>query len=485
MKRMDHHTIVVFLLLLVESISTQDQSNIANNVLLNSTVHNDDILLSAENRTQLLFQRNDLQKLPGASNQVQPEFRYDEASFAVTELARKIGHVLGQQSNAGIFSPVSIACALSLLLLGSNSNTKEELSAAMGFNIQRLNDIHRQYGYLLGNLASRGPDKYPIPWRPNDQCSVEYSEEEQIEYQIINLANAIFVRNGLPLNQRYVDLATAIYNSSIQSLNFETDSRKAAASINYWASQNTFGKINRIVSENISPDTQMIVANALYFKGIWKNSFEVGNTMPKMFYPNGYESPETAKEVLTMLSYGCYPFYDGTDEFDAKVIGLPYQGEKTALYIIMPNNSTRKVLQKFQRNLDAAKIGTMVSRMTVKESLVQIPKMKISNTLNLRDVLQQLNVRGIFNPVTSNLSSMLKSKDNHQQPPLFASEIIHKVELDINEQGTEGGAVTASTVFRRVPAVKMKIDRPFLMMLGHDDTRLPLFYGSVFDPVAQ
>ncbi|XP_055598574.1 serine protease inhibitor 28Dc-like [Uranotaenia lowii] len=448
---------------------------------------------SGQQKPQQIPQGNSISKVPNApspppsQNQGQQEFRYDDASFAVTELARRIGEVLGQQSNAGIFSPVSIACALSLLLLGSNGATKEELSQAMGFNVQRLNEIHRQYGHLLNNLASTSPDKYPITWRRNDRCS-EDDEEDEIEKQVINLANAIFVRHDLNINPRFVDLSNNIYNSSLVPLNFAENPQQAAADINHWASQKTFGKINQIVSEYLNPDTQMIVANALYFKGLWKNTFEVQATSLKKFFPNGYDRPESAKEIPSMLAIGCYPFYDGTDDFNAKIIGLPYQGEKTALYIIVPNNSNRQVLLNFQRNLDAAKIGTMVSRMAVKKALIQIPKMKISNTLNLRDVLQQMNVRNIFSPVSSDLSPMLSSskkgpkQPQNQQQRLFASEIVHKVELDINEKGTEGGAITASTIFRSLPSVQMRIDTPFLMLLGHDETRLPLFYGTVFDP---
>ncbi|KAL9705716.1 hypothetical protein quinque_009234 [Culex quinquefasciatus] len=404
-----------------------------------------------------------------------PQFQYDTASFAVTELARRIGTVLGQQSNAAVFSPVSIACALSLLLLGADNQTKRELQSVLNFNLNELDikGVHRQYGRLLRELALTSPDTYPIPWRVNDRCSDDDDEEFAPEPQLIHLANALFVKDGLQ-----------------QSANY----------INQWASDNTYGKINQIVSNYISPETQMIVANALYFKGLWKEMFEKQATTFRKFYPDGHANPSTAKEIPTMAVIGCYPYYDSV-EHDAKIVGLPYQGDKTALYIMIPNNSSRSRLQHFQRNLNAQKIGQMVAQMTVRKALVQIPKMKISNTINLRDVLQKLNLHSLFNPATSDLSKMLKpfgpspdpyypdrvvfSDSQQQSQPqqrLYASEIIHKVELEINEKGTEGGAVTASTIFRSLPSVQMRIDTPFLMMIGHDNTRLPLFYGSIYDP---
>lgn len=427
-------------------------------------------------------------KVPPPS-QGQPQFQYDAASFAVTDLARRIGTVLGQQSNAAVFSPVSIACALSLLLLAANKNTKRELLQLLSFDEQLRNSIHHQYGRMLKEVASSMPDAYPIPWRQTDRCT-EYDDDEfQPEIQVIHLANAIFVRRDLPLNGRYVELSRSFYNSSVNQMDFANNPQQSASSINQWASDNTFGKINEIVSNYINTDTQMIVANALYFKGLWKEVFEKQATNYKKFYPDGYANPSTAKDVLSMAVIGCFPYYDAA-QFDAKIVGLPYQGDKTALYIIIPNNSSRAKLQRFQSTLTGKQIGEMVVKMTVRKALIQLPKMKISNTINLRDVLQKLNLRTIFSPSNSDLSGMLEQFDRNNngvrndavRQRLYASEIIHKVELEINEKGTEGGAVTASTIFRSLPSVTVRIDTPFLMLLGHDATRLPLFYGSIYDP---
>lgn len=354
----------------------------------------------------------------------------------------------------------------------------------LNFNLneQDQNAIHRQYGRMLQEIASTGPDAYPIPWRQSDRCSDEDDDDYRQENQITHLANAIFVQNDLKIDNNFIRWSKTFYNSSITNLDFANNPQRSAFQINRWANDNTFGKINQIVANSISPDTQMIVANALYFKGLWKEMFEKQATGYKKFYPDGHAYPSTAKDVLTMAVIGCFPYLDSV-QYDARIVGLPYQGDKTVLYIIIPNNSSRQRLQQFQQGLTAQHIGEMVSQMTVRKALIQIPKMKISNTINLRDVLQKLRLRTIFSPSTSNLSAMLDSNaGNSNRQRLFASEIIHKVELDINEIGTEGGAITASTIFRSLPSVQIRVDTPFHMLLGHDDTRLPLFYGSIYDP---
>lgn len=70
-----------------------------------------------------------------------------------------------------------------------------------------------------------------------------------------------------------------------------------------------------------------------------------------------------------------------------------------------------------------------------------------------------------------------------QNPGLFADEIIHKIDLTINEKGTEGGAVTYTTAVRTANVI-FRADTPFMFLIRHDDTKLPLFYGSVFEPTS-
>lgn len=69
-----------------------------------------------------------------------------------------------------------------------------------------------------------------------------------------------------------------------------------------------------------------------------------------------------------------------------------------------------------------------------------------------------------------------------QNPGLFATEILHKVDLTINEKGTEGGAATITTLYRTGTDVVFRVETPFIFIVRHDDTKLPLFYGTVIEP---
>lgn len=74
------------------------------------------------------------------------------------------------------------------------------------------------------------------------------------------------------------------------------------------------------------------------------------------------------------------------------------------------------------------------------------------------------------------------SQSGGQNPGLFATEILHKVDLTVNEKGTEGGAATITTLYRTGADVVFRVETPFIFIVRHDDTKLPLFYGTVVEP---
>lgn len=87
-----------------------------------------------------------------------------------------------------------------------------------------------------------------------------------------------------------------------------------------------------------------------------------------------------------------------------------------------------------------------------------------------------------FMPFTAERLDMIRHMKGLKNPMLFAEEVIHKVDLTVNEKGTEGGAATAITLNRSGTNVVFRVDTPFMFLIRHDPTHVPLFYGVVFEP---
>lgn len=76
----------------------------------------------------------------------------------------------------------------------------------------------------------------------------------------------------------------------------------------------------------------------------------------------------------------------------------------------------------------------------------------------------------------------LRNSPNLANPGLFASDVIHKVEIDITETGTVAAAATGVILQRNGDQKRLIANRPFLFFVRHDPTRLILFWGTVNKP---
>ena len=70
--------------------------------------------------------------------------------------------------------------------------------------------------------------------------------------------------------------------------------------------------------------------------------------------------------------------------------------------------------------------------------------------------------------------------------PLFVSDVVQKVYVKVDEQGTEAAAVTAMYMCCSAdfppPALRVRFDRPFFFSVVHEPSGLALFAGQVHRP---
>lgn len=294
---------------------------------------------------------------------------------------------------------------------------------------------------------------------------------------ILSIANAIFVQNNLPINAKYESAAMQIYGATTQKVDFR-NAPSAISTINNWVNRATFGKIREILSGSFSTDTSMVIASSLYFKATWQNEFIPKVTRPKDFYPDGTNRPAIKVDMMSMIQ--CLPYhYDKSLGF--KMIGLPYSDNATTMYVMMPEKSSRAKIRELQNRLTAAQIDSMITNMKLRTATVSFPRTQLESSTNMEKSFRKLGVKSIFNVQSSDLSLML-NQGARGKIRLFVSQISHKVNLSVDEKGTEGAAVTMTLIDRSASAVYFNVNQPFLVYVRHDPTRLPLFYGAVFDP---
>uniref|UniRef100_A0A023EVU3 Putative serine protease inhibitor serpin n=1 Tax=Aedes albopictus TaxID=7160 RepID=A0A023EVU3_AEDAL len=348
-----------------------------------------------------------------------------EVSQSVTNLAQKISLAIANpKSKTEIFSPVSIAGALSLLLLGSGGTTRDELMNVMGFQNSRLTftDIHKSFGRLFQDLVSNDPaQNVTIPWRVTDKCNnYDYEDEDYTQAKpatqqrgkrdtdshFISVANGIFVDNSLPLNPRYVKLTRELYGGEIAPMALFGDPVGSSNFINSWVQRATRNKIQQIVSPDQVNNAPMVMASALYYKAKWQTMFIEQDTRPRPFHLNG---PNAAPvDIDTMATNGCFPTYEDK-QLDAKIVGLPYQKDKSTMYIILPNDSDPQKLRNLQNRATIQYWNDIIDqRMIVKTGTILLPKMKLENSIGLKAVLAALGLQDAFNPDRCDLNAITR-----------------------------------------------------------------------------
>ncbi|XP_058056316.1 uncharacterized protein LOC131207707 [Anopheles bellator] len=370
-------------------------------------------------------------------------------SDSVTNLAQRIARAISnQKSKTEIFSPVSIAGALSLLLLGSGGQTQKELLKVMGLDSGALSfqDIHLGFGRLFQDLVSNEPSLEPlVTWRQNDKCNRFDEEEEEDDYPLppaansanvsshdqhkISLANGIFLQDQYNLSQWYRTASMDLYQSEVRSLDFDDDPVGSTNQVNQWVNEKTHGKIPNILPTTLPSTTTLVLASAMYFRAIWHKTFIEGATKQREFFPDGYDEPPI---MVDMMGHGgCFPSYE-SPELDARILGIPYKRRLSTMYVIMPNNSTRAKLLDLMAKLNSDNISQMINSMTIKTTIVLFPKMHIGNTLNLKRVLAMLGVRSLFTPDRSNLTAMVS------EPPAGSELFLNRFQDVTSMPGWEG-----------------------------------------------
>lgn len=208
----------------------------------------------------------------------------------VLTLAHDIGQniLVESQSKSEVFSPVSIYSALSLLLLGANGQTFDELMRLMNLDrdtylAQNPWKIHEEMGLLLEDLTRNNVNPFhqrsQHEWKVNRGPVSGAYRNELSDYRI-SVANGLFLQTGFSLRPDYRSAVLGTYRSNIQNLDFERNLPESIQVINSWVNEKTEGRIPEIISDQLSSQTKVVLASALYFNAMWEKTFLEGHTGP-------------------------------------------------------------------------------------------------------------------------------------------------------------------------------------------------------------
>jgi len=353
---------------------------------------------------------------------------------------------LREQKGNLFFSPFSISTALSMTSAGARGATLEEMNNTL--HLPAPETLHPALGRLLSDMNS--------PTRKK-------------QYQL-NTANALWGQKGSAFLGDFLDLNKKYYEAGLNEVDFAGNTEGARKTINDWVEKQTSNKIKDLFEKGtLEPDTQLVLTNAIYFKGDWATQFKKDRTRDGDFrLPTG-----SRLRVPLMTQSGRFN-YLATPEL--QMVELPYAGEELSMVILLPRRIDG--LGNLEKGLTTERLAALMKKMHSDRIEVVLPRFQLTARFELSRVLSELGMPLAFTH-TADFSGMDGGKNG-----LYLSAVVHKAFVDVNEKGTEAAAATGIVVKPRSIEVEpqFRADHPFLFLIRERQSDRILFLGRMMNP---
>jgi len=342
------------------------------------------------------------------------------------------------------FSPFSLSAAMGMTYAGAKGVTQEQICQV--FHFAANNDkFHIQLGNTIKQINSKAG---------------------AIQLKVVN---NLWAEKTYPFTKPYTKLMSTAYLATIKPMDFINKFEESRLLINANILKTTNEKIKDLLPPNsLNSLTKLVLTNAIYFKGDWKIMFKKELTSERDFFI----APQKAIKCSMMSVKSEFNYYEDSK---LKAMELAYAGNNFSMIVILPNSNNP--LDEITKMLTNDLLADIQRELGKQEVTISIPKFKLSNGYQLKELLSTL---GMPQPFTDDANFTGMTTVNN----LKISDVFHKAFIEVNEQGTEAAAATAVVVATKsIQRVQSFIaNRPFLFLIKEKSTGTILFMGRVVDP---
>ncbi|CAM0884263.1 unnamed protein product [Alopecurus aequalis] len=404
---------------------------------------------------------------------------------------------LGDEATAAIernvaFSPLSVHAALALVAEGARGATQAQLLSFLG--------------------ASSAAELAAFGRRVTDSV---LADREDTGGPRVLFGGGLWVDESCgEIKEAFRDVAAGSYKSEARTVSFVKKPEGAVEMINNCVKQATNGLIDSIIStDDIDAETDLVLANAVYFKGVWLDVFEPYCTSPGTFHR--LDGSLVEAQFMASSYHGHY--VSCMDGF--KVLRLPYRPNLGAYEwdrLLERRERQRKMFARagiprtapdaddrqysmfvfLPDELDG--LPTMVDLITAAPGYLygalprtkpetvhlMLPKFEINFNWDVVSDLRRLGLSLPFSREVGDLRGMCE-KDDGRRRPTFLSKVAHMAIVKVNEEGTEAAAATGEVRgggFRPTDIVEFTADHPFTFIIMEEGSGVIVFAGHVLDP---
>jgi serpin B len=343
------------------------------------------------------------------------------------------------------FSPYSISTILGLTAAGARGTTAAEMSKVL--RASNLTTIHTGISKLTKDLQ-------------------------------LPIANSIWASSEYPLLPSFTALAARYYETSgVYGIDFRSNPAAARAKINQWVEDQTTGRIKDLIPQpGITPNTAIVLANALYFKDAWQRTFDPRLTRDEAFHVSATADVTTS----LMRAIGTWQYFE---DDTVQVVSLPFKSGGVSMLLVVP----RKVdgLAELEKRLTPEVLTRWVTGMERRSGQVFLPRFTLTQDNDLKRALESMGMVAAFSPQAADFRAMATPPAGNN---IYISGVYHRAFLDLNEQGAEATAATAVALAGSgAPPTNtfiLRADHPFHFVIRAEPSNEILFMGRLAQPTA-
>lgn len=335
-----------------------------------------------------------------------------------------------------LFSPLSIASRLTSLCLGAKGMTLKQIESEL-----KLSSIKNRIHFLFKNFRETWNSKTKnFTWKTFDK---------------------IYINKMISIPLYYKSYFKHFYPDSITNDTFPD----ARVKINDLVTQLSGGIINDMMPKcALDDDLLILLVNAIFFHSKWDLSFkDIGK---KDYNLNGSTISHDAMIVSSHFNYRLVP------EFDLIILELPMSEHFLSMLLFVPRNHEQ--LFNFNRVITYTNFNALMNLKGFDRGVInlQLPKFSLRSSVDMKIVLNRLNITDLFDAGLSNLFNM---PENTIFP--YVSNYIHKLYMYVNENGFNKGNPDADP-----EGLYVSVNGPFGFYIIDNNSKIILLAGTVIDP---
>ncbi|XP_074704281.1 serpin B5 [Strix aluco] len=347
-----------------------------------------------------------------------------------------------------IFAPLCTSTSLALAYKATKGDTADQMKQVL--HLQDVKDVSFGFQTVTSDVSKLS------------------------SFFALKMVKRLFVDKSLNPTTDFVNSTKRPFPSELELVEFKEKTEETRQKINKSLSELTDGKMETILNEDsVNDQTQILLVNAAYFVTNWMKKFPEAEVKECPFKVNKTETKPV--QMMNLEATFCLGY---VKELNVAILELPCLNKHISMLILLPKEIEDETtgLEQLEKALTPETLlqWTNPSMMANTKVNVFLPKFSVEGDYDLKPLLESLGMTNVFNESASDFSEMCETKG------VVLSKIIHKVSLEVNEQGGESREVPGYRILQHKD--EFKADHPFIFLFRHNKTRNVILSGRFCSP---